>query len=164
MSNNPSDITPSVNDIIKNGRKAKIINSKEIKPDYHTTGQLYRRVRTCFRFASIHCPRLMFISLKHYDEDNDSITNFNDDFIVGVFTPVGPATFHFKMEFYDEFKHLPYYKSSPLYDGYQEDEMMDRIDILVDMLLCGKTEEELIEEINNDPTLHESQKPKQLIK
>jgi hypothetical protein len=32
------------------------------------------------------------------------------------------------------------------------------------MLLCGKTEEELIEEINNDPTLHESQKPKQLRK
>ena len=162
MENNniKGDITPSVNHIIKEARKEKIINSKAIKVDFHTAGELYTRIYTLFRLATSLCPELSFKSLKHYDEENDSISNFNGDFIVGVYTPKGPVSFHFKLNYLDQFEHIPFIDRAPLYDGYGEEEMIDRLNSLTDLICSGKTTDEIIEDIYSNEELHESHRPK----
>ncbi|MBR5662522.1 MAG: hypothetical protein IKX00_02580 [Bacilli bacterium] len=158
------DITPSVNHIIKEARKEKIINSKEIKVDYHTVRELYTRIQSLFRFCTAVCPELAFKSLKHYDEDNDSIDKFNDDFIVGIYTPKGPISFHFKLIYLDKYNHIDFIDRAPLYDGYNEEEMIDRLETLTNYICSGKTTNEIIDEIINNPNLHESQKPSRVRK
>ena len=158
------DMTPAINDVIDGAVKNKVVNTKEIRVKYHTTGQLYTRTRVLFRVCTALCPELAFKSLKHFDEKNDSIKNFNDDFIVGVYTPKGPISFHFKLEFLDEFAHIPFSESSPKYDGYTEEEMIERLENLADEIIAGKDVKEILKDIIKNNTLDESQKPKQLKK
>ena len=41
-------------------------------------------------------PNLFWKSRKHFDEENDPM--FNGDFIAGINTPEGIATYHIKLE------------------------------------------------------------------
>ena len=158
------DMTPAVNEVIDTGIKNGVVNSKQVRIKYHTTGELYTRCRILFILVAAGFPELTFISYRHYDEKNDPIGNFNDDFIVGAYTPLGPVTFHFKNEFLDEFKGLNYIENAPLYDGYSEEEAMHRLYVLAMMKFSGKTVDEIAAIINNNPFFHESWKPKQLKK
>ena len=161
---NKFDMTPSINQIIDGAVKNKVVNIKKIQIKYHTVEQLYTRIRTLLRLATALYPQLAFKSLRHYDEVNDSIKTFNDDFIVGVYTPMGPAAFHFKLEFLNEFSHIPFQDSAPKYDGYTEDEGMQRLNSLNNLITIGASIDEIIEIINENKNLDESQKPKLLIK
>lgn len=156
------DMTPAVNEVINTGIKNEVVDSKELKIKYHTVRQLYTRSRVFFLLVAALAPELTFISFRHYDENKDPIENFNDDFIVGVYTPYGPSTFHFKYEYLSEFKDVRHIDNAPLYDGYTEEESMERLVKLSKMLFDGKTVNEIVEMINNNESLHESQKPKYL--
>ena len=156
------DMTPAVNEVINTGIKNDVVNSKKLKIKWHTVEELYERCRTTLRNSTASHIKLSFKSLRHYDEENDSIKKFNDDFIVGLFTIDGPIACHYKMEFYEEFAHVPLYDHAPMYDGYTEREWNRRYNKFTNMILEGKTDDEIIEMINNNESLHESQKPKYL--
>ena len=161
---NKVDMTPAVNQVIDGAVKNKVIDTKKIQIKYHSVGQLYTRSRTQLRLITALCPQLAFKSLRHYDEVNDSIKAFNDDFIVGVYTPMGPVAFHYKLEFLNEFSHITFQDNAPKYDGYTEDESMQRLNSLTNLIVIGASIDEIIKLINENKNLDESQKPKQLIK
>ncbi len=161
---NKFDMTPSINQIIDGAVKNKVVNTKKIQIKHHTVEQLYTRIRTLLRLATALYPQLAFKSLRHYDEVNDSIKAFNDDFIVGVYTPMGPAAFHFKLEFLNEFWHIPLQDNAPKYDGYTEDEGIQRLNSLTNLITNGADIDYIIRKIDENKNLDESQKPKLLIK
>ena len=156
------DMTPAINQIIDGALKNKAVDTKKLIIKHHTVGQLYTRSRTLLRLATALYPQLAFKSLKHYDEVNDSIKSFNDDFIVGIYTPMGPVAFHYKLEFLDDFSHIPFQNNAPKYDGYTEEESMQRLNFLTNLIVSGISVEEIMERINSNEDLDESQKPKQL--
>ena len=160
MSN--TDISNSINDIIRTSKGTGTVKTKKISDTHHTFGDLYARERALFRLITCCYPRLAFKSLHHYDEENDPM--FNGDFMVGLYTPDGPISYHFKLEFLDDFSHIEFSPKGPRYDGYTEDEKSERINNLCEMIIAGKTEDEVLSMIINNPNLDDSLKPKQLIK
>ena len=54
---------------------------------------------------------------------------FNGDFIAGINTPQGPATYHIKLEYWDLFK-IPVIDRGPKYDRYGDEEIFDRLQSL----------------------------------
>ena len=51
---------------------------------------------------------------------------FNGGFIVGINTPTGIATYHFKLEYWNEFN-VPELEYAPKYDGYSSNDVLVRI-------------------------------------
>ena len=51
---------------------------------------------------------------------------FNGDFIAGINTPEGIATYHFKLEFWDLFQ-IPEIEKAPRYDNYDNTTVLKRI-------------------------------------
>lgn len=162
MKENKHDISSYLNEIIKSHKKGKTINTKNISDGHHTFGELYNRELVLFRLVTSAYPKLSFKSLKHYDEENDPI--FNGDFMVGIYTPKGPITYHFKLEYLDSFKHISYIPKGPKYDNYTEDEKNERINYLSDMIISGKTEDDILIEILSNKELDKSYKPIQYTK
>ena len=69
-------------------------------------------------------PNLSWKSRKYFDEENDQM--FNGDFIAGINTPEGIATYHIKLEYWDLFE-IPEIDKAPKYDNYTPDDVMNRI-------------------------------------
>ena len=69
-------------------------------------------------------PNISWKSKKHFDEENDPM--FNGDFIAGINTPEGIATYHFKLEFWDLFQ-IPEIEKAPRYDNYDNATVLKRI-------------------------------------
>ena len=51
---------------------------------------------------------------------------FDGDFIAGINTPDGIATYHFKLEYWDLFQ-IPEIDRAPKYDNYSNEDVMKRI-------------------------------------
>lgn len=99
---------------------------KGVSDKYHTFGD-YIDIRNLWFIA--YCnerPDISWKSLKHYDEVNDPICNFNDDFIAGVNTPLGPVAQHLKMEYWNLLD-VPKIEKAPKYDGYTFEDSKERI-------------------------------------
>jgi hypothetical protein len=114
----------NINGIISEMKKTKILNTKEVSDTHHTFGDLY--IQRLY-LVSIICAQnkdIAWKSKKHFDEENDPM--FNGDFVVGLNTPAGPASYHFKLEFWDLFdvKEIP---NAPKYDGYTSFEALERL-------------------------------------
>ena len=84
---------------------------------------------------------------------------FEDDFIVGFYTPFGQVSFHFKNQYRDRFSHLQWIERAPKYDGYNHTGLLYRIESLTNSFTCGKSTADIIEEIGRNTALHPSQKP-----
>ncbi len=101
-----------------------VISTKDISDGHHTFRELY--LQRLIMFCTIcNCfPDLSFKSRKHYDEQNDPM--FNGDFIAGINTPQGIASYHIKLEYWDLFD-IPEIDRAPKYDNYTPDDVMSRI-------------------------------------
>ena len=132
---------------------------KEVSDSHHTFGDLYTRDMVLFRCLSAFCPKLCFRTLKHYDEENDPISNFNGDFMVGIYTPLGPASFHFKLEYFDDFSHIEIQDHGPEYEGYTEEEKNERINYITYLVNAGLTQDDILSMIMNNSDLDDSLKP-----
>src|SRR5574344_1249698 len=117
------DEIKQLNDYIKtiknNGAEVK-----EISDGYHTFKELYDERRSLFCALCNAYPNNAWKSKKHYDDVNDPM--FNCDFIAGISTEDGMITYHFKLEYWDDFliKEIPY---APKYNGYSSDDVMYRL-------------------------------------
>ena len=105
----------------------KAASSKEISDGYHTFGELYYHRAILFSVIVNAMPGKAWKSLLHHDG-----TMFdNDCFIVGVDTPMGQATYHYKAsQHWDRFKckELPF---APEWDGHTPDQAIERIGSIV---------------------------------
>ena len=100
------------------------ISVKNISDGNHTFADLYFQIMNLLSVICSCYPELSWKSKKHFDEKNDPM--FNGCFIVGINTPNGVATYHFKLEYWDEFP-IKEIEHAPQYDGYSPEESLSRV-------------------------------------
>lgn len=101
-----------LNGLIRSAKK-KGMSAKGISDGYHTFGELYYHRMKLFKLICHNYKDLAWKSLKH-----DDGTMFDDSFIVGINTPEGQYTYHYKVEFWDEFD-VKVLSKAPKYDGHK---------------------------------------------
>ena len=113
----------NINNEILNLKKSGT-SVKNISDGNHTFADLYFQRMNLLSVICSCYPELSWKSKKHFDEENDPM--FNGCFIVGINTPNGVATYHFKLEYWDEFP-IKEIEHAPQYDGYSPEEALSRI-------------------------------------
>jgi hypothetical protein len=94
-----------------------IENKKDISDGYHTFGELYyHRMMLFNEICKTHKDK----AWKSWKHDDGSM--FNNSFIVGIETPEGQYTYHYREEYFDLFdvKELEY---APKYDGHKPEDI-----------------------------------------
>ena len=113
-----------INDLIMNSKLSGEISTKEISDGHHTFGELYRHRIILFCTLCNLFPDISWKSRKHFDEENDPM--FEGDFIAGINTPDGIASYHIKLKYWDFF-HIPEIERAPQYDFYSSDDLRERV-------------------------------------
>ena len=116
-------INNQIKSIKESGRSVKLVSDS-----HHTFNELYNQRTILFAALCNAYPNLSWKSKKHYDEENDPM--FEGDFIVGINTPDGIATYHFKLEYWDLFN-VQELDRALKYDGYEPEIVMERIKSLI---------------------------------
>ena len=116
-------INNQIKSIKESGRSVKLVSDS-----HHTFNELYIQRTILFAALCNAYPNLSWKSKKHYDEENDPM--FEGDFIVGINTPDGIATYHFKLEYWDLFN-VQELDRALKYDGYEPEIVMERIKSLI---------------------------------
>jgi len=117
-------VVKMINDMIKTSRLEGKISTKDISDGYHTFRQLYNHRTILFALVCNAYPEISWKSKKHFDDEKDPM--FNGDFIAGINTPEGPATYHMKLEYWDLFN-IPEIERAYPYDGHNSDEDLERL-------------------------------------
>ena len=113
-----------INKLILDSKLCGDISTKDISDGHHTFDQLYRHRIILFCALCNLLPEISWKSKKHYDEENDPM--FDDSFIAGINTPLGVATYHIKLKYWDLFN-VPEIEKAPKYDNYSDDEVIARV-------------------------------------
>lgn len=121
-------VVKMINDMIKTSRLEGKISTKEISDSHHTFKQLYNHRTILFALVCNAYPEISWKSKKHYEEETDPM--FNGDFVAGINTPLGPATYHMKLEYWDMFN-IPERERAYPYDGHNSDEDLVRLTSLL---------------------------------
>ena len=116
---NIEDINKEILNLKQFGEKVKNISDGN-----HTFADLYLQRMYLFSVVCSCYPELSWKTRKHFDEENDPM--FNGCFIVGINTPDGIATYHFKLEYWNEFP-IKEIDHAPQYDGYSPEVTLSRI-------------------------------------
>ena len=113
-----------INTEIKKQKKLKNINTKEVSDTHHTFEKLYEQRVVLFSILCNRFPEISWKSKQHFNEENDPM--FNGDFIAGINTPKGQATFHMKLKYWDLFN-IQELDRALEYDGYSVDDVIERL-------------------------------------
>lgn len=109
----------------RGGRKERtkpVGKLKDVSDGYHTFGELYEHRYALFAAlcASVG-PRLSWKSKLHSDGKM-----FLDSFIAGIETPLGMATYHMPLSWWDEF-HCKELERAPQWDGHTSKDVLKRL-------------------------------------
>lgn len=99
-------------------------SKKDISDGYHTFGELYYHRMILF---SIICETFKEKAWKSRLHEDGSM--FDGCFIVGVDTPEGQYTYHYKAEFFDVFD-VKELKHALVYDGHQPKDITRLLSLL----------------------------------
>ena len=113
-----------INKLIKKYSEIGIISSKDISDGHHTFREIYEERVVLFCVICNIFPELSWKSKKHFDEENDPM--YEGDFIAGINTPKGTATYHIKLKYWDLFE-IPEINRAPKYGNYSSKDVMNRI-------------------------------------
>lgn len=113
--------TESLNTLIKSLKDSGFFNTKNLCDKHYSIRELYNHRMVLFNILCQTYYHLAWKSKKHYEDEI-----FNDTFIAGINTKKGPATFHFKMEYFENFN-IPEIEKAPKYDGYSTDDVLNRL-------------------------------------
>lgn len=99
------------------------INTDNVSDGYHTFGELYKHRAGLFATICNLFPDLSWKSKQHEDG-----SMFSGMFIVGINTPKGQASYHYDIDpYWSWFDNVREVKFAPHYDGYSDDESLERI-------------------------------------
>ncbi len=87
-----------INELIKKYSKMGIISSKDISDDHRTFREIYKERFILFCVIYNTFPELSWKFKKHFDEENNPM--YEGDFIAGINTPEGVATYHIKLKYW----------------------------------------------------------------
>lgn len=113
-----------INSLIQEKIKSANLSVKDISDGHHTFRELYRQRLILFCTICNLFSNLSWKSKKHFDEENDPM--FEGDFIAGINTPEGIASYHIKLEYWNLFN-IPEIERAPKYDFYSSDDVLERI-------------------------------------
>lgn len=113
-----------INNEIKKQKELKKIRTKEVSDTHHTFEKLYEQRVVLFSILCNQFPEISWKSKKHFNEETDPM--FNGDFIAGINTPKGQATFHMKLKYWDLFN-VKELDRALKYDGYTVDDVIERL-------------------------------------
>lgn len=113
-----------INNMIIENKQLRVISTKDISDGHHTFGELYKNIIILFCTLCNLLPNISWKSKKHNDEENDPM--FSGDFIAGMNTPDGIATYHIKLQYWDLFD-IPELERAPKYGNYDNEEVLKRI-------------------------------------
>ena len=118
------DIVVKINELINKYNKLGIMSVKDISDGLHTFGEIYKERFILFCTLCNIFPELSWKAKKHFDEENDPM--YEGDFIAGINTPEGVASYHIKIEYWDLFD-IPEISRAPKYDNYTSEDVLKRI-------------------------------------
>ena len=100
----------------------------KISDGYHTFDELYEHRRALTVALTASWPGWSWRSTLHHPAD-DSI--FDGYFIVGMMTPDGMISYHYKLEHWDDFVHVRELAWAPKWDGHTSADVPRRLMSLV---------------------------------
>lgn len=105
-----------INNINEQIKKHKSLgySAKDVSDGYHTFKELYYHRMILFLTIQKANKDISWKSKQHHDG-----TMFDDSFIVGIETPEGQYSYHYKLEFWDLFKDIRELDFAPKYDGHK---------------------------------------------
>ena len=90
------------------------LSLKEISDGWHTFEELYYHRMILFLTIQKVNKNISWKAKKHHDG-----TMFENNFIVGIETPEGQYTYHYKLKYWDLFKDIKELDYAPEYDGHK---------------------------------------------
>lgn len=99
---------------------------KEVSDGYHTFRDLYdhRRALTAALAAAASSAGDSWRSKAHHPEDGPM---FDGSFIVGIELPTGTITYHYNLDFWDDFAAVPELEHAKKWDGAGPDDTVTRL-------------------------------------
>ena len=114
-----------INNLIKDAKENKEINTKQINDVHHSFGDLYFHRMILFSKLCLIYKDKAWKTKKHYDNDHDPM--FPGDFLVGINTKEGVVSYHFKLEYWDYFKDIKEIEHGPKWDNEEANQTVKRI-------------------------------------
>ena len=96
----------------------------EISDGYHSFNELYDHRAKLFA-TIVNCEKWNHLAWKSKQHEDGSM--FDGMFIVGINTPEGPASYHYDIDPYWDMFHCEELPQAPHYDGYSDEESVQRI-------------------------------------
>ena len=87
----------------------------DISDGYHTFGELYDHRRALTAALAAERADISWRSREHHPDD--SPMHEGGYFIVGIDTPAGTVTYHYKLTHWDDFAEVPELERAPKWDG-----------------------------------------------
>ena len=100
---------------------------KNFSDGHHTFEELYYHRMILFAVIVNEHKDISWKSKQHHDPDDEM---FEGCFIVGIDTPAGQATYHYKLEYWDLFD-VTCLERAPEWDGHTPDEAIKRMTSLI---------------------------------
>ena len=95
--------------------KADDMNTNEVSDGYHTFGELYDHRRALTAALMAERADISWKSKAHHPDDDPMFEG--GYFIVGIDTPAGTITYHYKLTHWDDFAAVPEVEHAPKWDG-----------------------------------------------
>jgi len=118
------DKITEINNLIQESINLENVSAKDISDGHHTFRELYKQRLILFCTICNLFPNLSWKSKKHFNNETDPM--FDGDFIAGINTPEGVASYHIKLEYWELFD-IPEIERAPRYDYYSSEDVLKRI-------------------------------------
>ena len=120
INENISELEKIQYDILSYKNRYQEASVGELSDGYHSFNDLYNHRAVLTALSFFHLP-YAWKSKVHEDG-----TMYDGMFIVGAPTPEGMISYHYDLKYWDLFK-IPVLPHAPHYDGYTDDQVLDRI-------------------------------------
>lgn len=117
------DYEKDFNEYIQEYEKANAIDTNNISDGAHTFGELYDHRAKLF---SVICNQDFICEKAWKSKLHSDGSMYENYFIVGIDTPKGQATYHYKMKYWDLF-HVKELERAPKWDGHTAKQAINRI-------------------------------------
>lgn len=124
-----------INAEIREQRKNKV-SVRDVSDGYHSFNELYKERVALLSIICNSYPELCWKSRHHFDEEHDPM--FNEDFVIGITTPSGIATYHLKLEWWNNFNIIEI-PNSPQYDGHTVEDDISKLFSLNKKIIADRT-------------------------
>lgn len=105
--------------------RAENVDPKQITDGFHTMEELYDHRRALTAALAAERADISWRSTHHHPDDSPMFEG--GYFIVGIDTPHGTITYHYKLSHWDDFAEVPEVEHAPKWDGAAPEDTVTRL-------------------------------------